>query len=178
MELDDTVPDYLLTAFAQTPDSSGALAGFRQEHRRDDLRAYQAHLGLSISQNAPLQSIRRMGRADRESREDLATAPITDEFVRDIFEFFYPGMSQPTSIGDPEKQLAAEMLWRAIQGSRMMDLVPRPPGGAPGISWLARQAVQMAWRRGKDEGIYVAVRNTVAAAYRRRYDMCVNGIGF
>jgi hypothetical protein len=180
--MDFGVPAYFTAAInheADTPRYRGALSQFRAGHPSARLQLYRDHLSeagpvVHHFDSNPLQAIRRMGRANRETREDLETAPVTDEFVTDIIAFFYPGF-QVSEVNDQLRQLAAEMLYRAIEGSRMMDMVPRPPGN-PGVGWLGLQAVQMAWRRGRDEGIYVAVRNTIAASYRSRFEMARHGI--
>jgi hypothetical protein len=162
---------------------STALQDFRREQDNGTLERYRSRLGepnhrLAVTQASPLQQVRRFTRAPKESREDLETAPVTDEFVTDICTFFYPDLPAPTRINEPLRNLASAMLWEAIRASRAMDLVPRPTGAPPGVSWLARQAVQAAWRRGRDEGIYEAVRVTVAARFRSEYELAKEGIGF
>jgi len=160
-----------------------ALQDFRREHDDGTLERYRSRLGEpndrpAVTQTSPLQQVRRFTRAPKESREDLETTPVTDEFVTDICTFFYPDLPAPSTINEPLRNLASAMLWEAIRASRAMDLVPRPTGSPPGISWLARQAVQAAWRRGRDEGIYEAVRVTVAARFRSEYELAKEGIGF
>jgi hypothetical protein len=160
-----------------------ALQDFRREHDNDTLEHYRSRLGettegAAVAQTSPLQQVRRFTRAPKESREELGTAPVTDEFVIDICTFFYPDLPAPTRVDDSLRNLASEMLWEAIKASRAMDLVPRPTGSPPGIFWLARQAVQAAWRRGKDEGIYEAVRVTVAVRFRSEYELTKEGLGF
>jgi hypothetical protein len=175
----------------------GALAGrwdrdlgrqrvqrFTQTHDSSQLRDWSGSLGetaVDIRERTALGEVRRLwGHWEGgQKRSELETDPskLTDmpTFVRNIFEFFYPGMEPPPH-SDAAAELAGKMLWDAIQGSRMMDLVPRPGYGKLGVVWLAKNAVQMAFRVGMDEGIYVAVRNVVAAKYRTDFELLKAGV--
>src|SRR5689334_22401543 len=102
--------------------------------------------------------------------------PQEEEYVKDIFKFFYPTLSPPNSITDDLGNLAAVMLKEALEGSKLMDFVPRPPGFMPGIGWLLRQAVQTFWRRQGKRKIYDAVRVTVALRHRSEYEIAKAGI--
>ena len=70
-----------------------------------------------------------------------------------------------TLMGD----LGAEMLYEAVKGSKLMDLVPRPAGIKPGLGWLVSQAVQLFWRNVGKQRIYVSVRDVVAGRYRAAF---------
>lgn len=123
------------------------------------------------------QPIQRMGRASKEQElPAVDSIPGDQEMAREVLEFFYPRMN-PGEITNAHERLAAEMLAAAIRGSEAMDYVPRPPA-VPSPSWLFQEAVKIAWRRAQSQGIYTAVRNTVAASYRSRYEMVRNGIDF
>ncbi len=98
-----------------------------------------------------------------------------ENYVREIFAFFYPGMGTPDSITQAVGDLAAQMLKEAIDGSKAMDFVPRPPGGRPGLVWLLLQAVQIFWRQHRSR-IYETIRVQVARAHRSEYEMAKAGI--
>ena len=159
-----------------------AMTEFRAAHPDHTLEQYRSHLSerrpTAVARRlSPLQEVRLQGCARAERREDLEQSlPGNDEMVLQIFRFFYPDLSQPTTLNDDLRTLAARMLADAIRGSRAMDYVPRPPSN-PGPFWLFTEAVKMAWRRGVDEGIYVAVRNVVAAKYRSEFELAKEGLG-
>jgi hypothetical protein len=69
-----------------------------------------------------------------------------ESHVRDVLKFFYPELSPVQTINSELADLAALMLKEALEGSKAMDLVPRPPGFMPGIGWLISQGVQTFWR--------------------------------
>jgi hypothetical protein len=156
---------------------------FAREHDAGQLRDWGARLGEGsavVRERTALGEVRRLwGHWEGQKRSELETDPakLTDmpTFVRNIFEFFYPGM-EPPEHSEAAAELAGKMLWDAIEGSRMMDKVPRPGYGKLGVVWLAKNAVQMAFRVGMDEGIYVAVRNVVAAKYRTDFELLKAGV--
>ncbi len=182
-------PEYLTAALAGGADAgrARALAEFRRTHTDDLLERYRAALAeprrpATVKQSSPLLEVRRAacGRSsegrERESREELARdLPGDDEMVRQVLAFFYPDLLPPTEVNPQLRQLAAVMLAEAIRGSRAMDYVPRPPS-RPSPGWLFTEAVKIAWRRGRDEGIYEAVRVTVARAHRSEYELAKEGL--
>ena len=90
--------------------------------------------------------------------------------------FFYPDLGLPPDITDAVGDLAAVMLKQALEGSKLMNLVPRPPGFKPGVVWLISQAVQMFWRSQGKVKIYENVRTEVARSHRSEYEMARAGI--
>ena len=68
------------------------------------------------------------------------------------------------------------MVYKVVEGSKMMHLVPRPAGFMPGAGWLVSQAVQMWWRAHHEERVYVIVKNAVAAGYKSTYTMAELGL--
>ncbi len=94
----------------------------------------------------------------------------SDEFVLDVIQFFFEERLNPNQLNDSLRQVAADAVWRATEGSDAMDLVPRPPGGKPGVVWLISQAVQIAFRKAQNRCIYEAVRVVVKAALRSEYE--------
>jgi hypothetical protein len=109
----------------------------------------------------------------------LTSAPMSpqdEKHVRDVLLFFYPDDPPPTTISDQLGNLAAEMLDAALQGSKAMDLLPRPPGFVPGVGWLVSQAVQITWRSVGKTRIYETVRRTVALKKKSEYHMAKLGV--
>jgi hypothetical protein len=97
--------------------------------------------------------------------------PQEEQYVRDVLKFFYPDLTPPTTITQELGDLAGLMLSEAIEGSKAMNLVPRPAGFKPGLVWLLLQAVQIFWRTQGKTRIYEAVRRTVALKHRSEYEI-------
>lgn len=97
--------------------------------------------------------------------------PEEEQYVRDILKFFYPDLTPPQTITPEMGDLAALMLKEAIEGSKAMNLVPRPAGFKPGLAWLLLQAVQMFWRTQGKTRIYEAIRKTVALKHRSDFEL-------
>jgi hypothetical protein len=183
----EPVPDYLRDTFrrgrVERARHREAIQGFHRSHDPQELEERAAALEerpeawrSEVQERSPLLQVRRAACGRRSERERMEEElPGNDEMVREIFQFFYPGMSPPSQLNDALRQLAAEMLAQAIRGSRAMDWVPRPPAN-PTPTWLFSEAVKAVWRRGMDEGIYVAVRNQVAATHRSAYELARMGI--
>lgn len=175
--------DYLAAGSGGASPFELAYGAFQGERPRAQWSSMHLRIGASSGtgglQRAVLPQIRRMGR-DRGREEELPAPedlPGNDEMVTEVLTFFYPS-NPPGALNDQLRELAAVMLWEAIQGSEAMDWVPRPAGARPGIGWLVTQAVKIAWRRGQRQGIYVAVRNVVALAHRSEYELAREGLGF
>ncbi len=94
--------------------------------------------------------------------------PAEAAHVRDVLTFFYPS-TVVQRVTDKLGDLGAEMLYEAVKGSKLMDLVPRPAGIKPGLGWLVSQAVQLFWRNVGKQRIYVSVRDVVAGRYRAAF---------
>jgi hypothetical protein len=157
------------------------LRVFRQENDNKTLERYQSRMGeldrpVEIIHKSPLEQVRCMGRESRRELPSPESLPGNDEMVKEVLNFFYPDFSLPEQLNQQLRDLSAVMLWEAIRGSEMMDYVPRPSGSRPGFSWLVKEAVKIAWRRGQSQGIYVAVRNQVARAHRSEFDLARQGI--
>ncbi len=97
-----------------------------------------------------------------------------DSYVIDVCKFFYPG-KPPTKLNPKIKDVAARMLWSAIEKSKAIDLVPRPTGTRPDFSWLIKQAVQIFWRTQRTQQIYEAARVAVAVQYKSIYELALLG---
>jgi hypothetical protein len=99
-----------------------------------------------------------------------------DQHVIDVLTFFFPNDAPPQSISEEVRNLAAKMLYEAMNASKAIDFLPRPPASIPTASWLVSQAVQIAWRRAGKQKIYEMVRTTVALKYRSEYELIKLGI--
>lgn len=98
-----------------------------------------------------------------------------DAMVLDICKFFYPTLSAPTSVNADLKDLAATMLYEAVEQSKLLNLVPRPSGFRPGPIWLFSQAVQIFWRSQAQTKIYEMARVNVARNHRSEYELAKMG---
>jgi hypothetical protein len=98
-----------------------------------------------------------------------------EAYTIEVCKFFYPN-KPPTKVTDDVKAVAAKMLWAAIEKSKALDFVPRPPGTVPGISWFVSQAVQIFWRKMGKQKIYEMARAAVALQYRSIYEMALAGV--
>ncbi len=177
------VPGYLYSLISSSKKNQNLYQPFKPEFDDDLLDMYWRELGEpqrvvnEIGQITPLQRVRVAGCARESSEKEQLSRdlPGNDEMVREILTFFYPSLTPPTEINDQLRQLAAVMLAQAIEGSRAMDYIPRPPS-RPSPTWLFTEAVKIAWRRGRDEGIYVPIRNEVARSHRSEYELARMGI--
>lgn len=96
------------------------------------------------------------------------------QMVRELGQWFYG--REPQVANEEVAGVLAEMLQETLAGSKMMDLVPRPTGGPPGLTWLVGQAVQMWWRSRRSDRVYETIKRTVALKYKSRYAMAEMGI--
>lgn len=95
-----------------------------------------------------------------------------DQFIADIFEYFFEQTVPVNKINDKLRQMAAEMMQTAIEASAAMDLIPRPTGGRPSINWVISQAVQIAFRRLNNQcKIYQIVKTTVRRNWRSAFEI-------
>lgn len=62
-----------------------------------------------------------------------------EKFVRELLQFFYPDQPGPQTISSDLGDLATQMMKEALEGSKAMDYVPRPPGySSTGTSLVAK----------------------------------------
>lgn len=108
---------------------------------------------------------------DRKCQQFNEEAVSDNQFVLDVLQFFFDERLEESRLNNELKDIAARALWAATEGSKAMDLVPRPPGGKPGILWLVSQAVQIGFRKSQNQCIYEAVRVTVKASMRSEYEV-------
>lgn len=110
-----------------------------------------------------------------EEPPDGITHLSSDEMVKEVFNFFYPD-NPPEAINDKLRDLAPQLVKAALEQSKLIDRLPRPPGARPGIGWLVSQGVRILWRRIKGgQGIYNAVRVVVARNFRTAYELAKAG---
>lgn len=133
-----------------------------------ELKRYR-HSGLLVKE----KSIYSEARDD--SAEEKMSETIVDEdvFVIDILQYFFNKRLNEHQLTNDLREIAAKCFWTATQASRTMDLVPRPPKGVPSFKWLVQEAVQIAFRRARNKGIYEVVRNTVTMKWRSVFNIAV-----
>jgi hypothetical protein len=88
--------------------------------------------------------------------------------IRAVGRWFY-GI-EPANVTDALGDVVAEMVHKVLEGSRAMNLVPRPTGGPPGLAWVASQGVQMWFRSHRTDRVYEAVKRSVALGYKSVYN--------
>lgn len=93
--------------------------------------------------------------------------------VKDVLTFFYTS-NPPTTIDDSLAELAARMLHAALEKSRALDLVPRPPG-KPSAVWLLLEGVKTFWRSQGSRRILETAKRAVALQYRTEYELALTG---
>ena len=98
-----------------------------------------------------------------------------DQFVLDILQFFFDERLEPNQLNDSLRQVAAQAVWKATQGSKALDFVPRPPKGIPSPKWLVKEAVQIGFRAAQNKCIYENVRIVTKASLIREYQMGTQG---
>lgn len=96
-----------------------------------------------------------------------------DVFVSDILYYFFNKRLAENQLSDELRNMAAKCLWEATKASRAIDLIPRPPKKIPTVGWLVSEAVQIAYRRATNKGIYDAVKKTVSWKWKSAFDIAV-----
>jgi GH24 family phage-related lysozyme (muramidase) len=109
----------------------------------------------------------------------VSEAPMgSDDFIVDVLHFFFNERLHVNQLNNGLRKVAAEAVWKATEGSKAMDLVPRPPGSKAGVAWLVGQAVQIGFRKAQNKCIYEIVRVGVASGLKHDYDLAKMGQGF
>ena len=109
-----------------------------------------------------------------DSEGKMSETVVSDDvFVIDILDYFFGRRLTENQLTKDLREMAAKCLWEATKASRTMDLVPRPPKGVPTPTWLVQEAVQIAYRRARNKGIYEAVKNTVTLKWRSAFNIAV-----
>ena len=99
-----------------------------------------------------------------------------DETVIEIIKYFFGDELSADELNDPLRELAAEVLHKALKMTKLLDMVPRPMGAKPGLSWIAEHAVETVWRRHQQDKIYKIAKDTLRWQYRTQYQMAKMGI--
>lgn len=89
--------------------------------------------------------------------------------IRAVGRWFYG--TEPAQVTDALGDVVAEMVQKVLEGSRMMNLVPRPTGGPPGLAWVVGQGVQMWFRAHSKDRVYESVKRAVALGYKSQYNL-------
>ncbi len=137
-----------------------------------------------LSLNKELKSYKRNGKLVKQkslysiARDDsegkMSETVVSDDvFVIDILEYFFNKRLNENQLTNDLREMAAKCLWEATKASRAMDMVPRPPKGVPNLKWLVQEAVQIAFRRARNKGIYEVVKNTVTLKWRSAFNIAV-----
>ena len=135
-----------------------------------------------LSLNKELKSFKRNGKNLKEKsvyaiahdNPKMSETVVDDDvFVIDILDYFFGKRLTESQLTDDLRDIAAKCFWTATTASRTMDLVPRPPKGVPNFKWLIQEAVQIAFRRATNKGIYQAVKDTVTLKWRSAFNVAL-----
>jgi len=132
----------------------------------NDLRKF-AKAGRKTSEKTVRYSVSRSGNGEEEKVSE--TVVEDDVFVVEILNYFFDKRLRENQLTDDLRDIAAKCFWTATQASRTMDLIPRPPKNRPSVMWLVSAAVQIAYRRARNKGIYQAVKDTVTLKWRSAF---------
>jgi len=109
----------------------------------------------------------QVGREELLAASQYPDQQMVDEIFQAVFKEDPPAAASQRDV----EQMAAEMMYNMIQGSRAMDYVPRPPG-RPTPGWLFGQILKGGWRIYQDKGIYnLAVTGTATRFSAARRDL-------
>jgi len=91
--------------------------------------------------------------------------------------FWGDGTSSPHSVNEAAAEVVYEAITEAQSCSASMDIVPRPSGGKPGISYIVKQVASI----GKsivagNTSIYQVCKVKISASYRSEITMALQGI--
>lgn len=111
---------------------------------------------------------------DHANEKKVSETVVDDDvFVSDILYYFFNKKVSENQLSDELRNMAAKCLWEATKASRAIDLVPRPPKKIPTVGWLVSEAVQIAFRRATNKGIYEAVKKTVSLKWRSAFEIAL-----
>ena len=119
------------------------------------------------------KSLYSLARTDKEEKKVSETIVDDDVFVAEILEYFFNKKVNENQLTDELRNIAAKCFWEATKASKAMDMVPRPPKGVPSITWLVSEAVQIAYRRARNKGIYKVVKDTVTLKWRSAFEIAL-----
>ena len=92
-----------------------------------------------------------------------------DAYVKSVCEFFYG--SKPDKVTAKITDVIALLLWSAIEKQKVIDLVPRPPGGKASGKWLLLEAIKIFFRTMAPTKIGMAARNAAAVQHKSMYEL-------
>ena len=118
------------------------------------------------------KSFYSIARTDKVEEKKVSETIVEDDvFVIEILEYFFNKRLNENQLTNELRNIAAKCLWEATKTSKAMDMVPRPPKGIPSVMWLVSEAVQIAYRKARNKGIYQAVKDTVTLKWRSAFEI-------
>ena len=100
----------------------------------------------------------------------------SDDDLKTILRFFWPAYPVYT-LNQELRRVACTGVSEFIKCSKLMDMVPRPPGGAPGLTYLMKQAIGIIIRMLKaKQNLYETCRKGVAYRWRIDFDAARMGV--
>ncbi|TBW58108.1 hypothetical protein EZI54_04430 [Marinobacter halodurans] len=100
------------------------------------------------------------------------------EYISSLINYFWgEGTASPHSVNNRVAQVAYKALEEAQSCSASMDLVPRPSGVRPGISYIVKQLAKIGKRISSgDTSIYYVCKVQIIATYKAKIVMALKGI--
>ena len=96
--------------------------------------------------------------------------------IQTIVNYFYKGSLKLHNINEKVADIVYQMLQYAQSCSVAMNLVPRPAGMKPGISYVLKEIAKITLRLKKDNKIYHSCRDSVALKWRTALTLADLGI--
>lgn len=100
------------------------------------------------------------------------------EYISAVINYFWGnGTASPQSVNERSAEVVYTAISEAQSCSASMDLVPRPSGGKPGISYIVKQIGKI----GKNiisgnTSVYQVCKAKISASYRSEIIMALKGI--
>lgn len=100
------------------------------------------------------------------------------EYISAVINYFWgDGTASPQSVNERSAEVIYTAISEAQSCSASMDLVPRPSGGKPGISYIVKQIAKI----GKNiiagnTSVYHVCRVKISANYKSEITMALKGI--
>lgn len=100
------------------------------------------------------------------------------EYISAVINYFWgDGTASPQSVNERSAEVVYTAISEAQSCSASMDLVPRPSGGKPGISYIVKQIARI----GKNiisgnTSVYHVCKVKISASYKSEITMALKGI--
>lgn len=100
------------------------------------------------------------------------------EYISSLINYFWgEGTASSHTVNERAAQVAYKALEEAQSCSASMDLVPRPSGVKPGISYVVKQLAKIGKRISSgDTSIYYVCKVQVVATYKIEIVMALKGV--